>query len=70
MAHLPIKQRIQLVHNPYSVAAADLNGDKMPDLITANSGTNTISVLMNKRNGTYANQTTYTVNSKSQFCIS
>jgi hypothetical protein len=32
---------------PYSVAAADLNGDGEPDLIVANYSSNTVSVLLN-----------------------
>ncbi|MGE5625103.1 MAG: FG-GAP repeat domain-containing protein [Bacillota bacterium] len=32
---------------PFTVAAADLNGDGMPDIIVGNSGDNTISVFIN-----------------------
>jgi hypothetical protein len=34
--------------NPVSVVAADVNGDGKPDLITANSGDNTLTVLINE----------------------
>ena len=33
--------------NPHSVAVADVNGDGLPDLIVANEGSNTVSVLLN-----------------------
>ena len=33
--------------NPYSVATGDLNGDGKPDLVVANGGSNSISVLIN-----------------------
>src|SRR5262249_52810149 len=32
---------------PYSIAAADLNGDGRPDLLVGNNGSNTVSVLLN-----------------------
>jgi hypothetical protein len=34
--------------NPRSVAAADVNGDGKPDLLVANSGPATVSVLLNE----------------------
>ena len=33
--------------SPYSVTVADVNGDGMPDLIVANDGADTVSVLLN-----------------------
>jgi hypothetical protein len=33
--------------NPQAVAAADVNGDGRPDLLVANSGTDTVAVLLN-----------------------
>ena len=33
--------------DPFSVTAADINGDGKPDLIVANDGSNTVSVLLN-----------------------
>lgn len=34
--------------NPVSVAVADVNGDGRPDLIVANEGSNTVSILLNE----------------------
>jgi len=38
---------------PYWVAAADLDGDGLPDLATANRDTNTVSVLLGNGDGTF-----------------
>ena len=51
--------------HPYSVAAADVNGDSKPDIIAANYGTNNVSVLLNIGNGTFADQVTYSTGSSS-----
>ena len=45
--------------NPQSVAVVDVNSDNKVDIIVANSGSNTIGVLLNTGNGTFLNQTTY-----------
>ncbi|WP_193789081.1 FG-GAP repeat domain-containing protein, partial [Zavarzinella formosa] len=39
---------------PFSVAVGDVNGDGKPDLVTANFGGNTVSVLLGGGNGTFA----------------
>ena len=44
---------------PSSVAAADLNGDGKPDLAVANYSGNTVSVLLNNGNGTFAAKVDY-----------
>ncbi|MEO6829657.1 MAG: FG-GAP-like repeat-containing protein, partial [Acidobacteriaceae bacterium] len=50
---------------PYSVASGDLNQDGYPDLVTVNtslsSPSGTISVFLNKKNGTFFPAATYTV---------
>lgn len=45
--------------NPRSLAAADVNGDGLSDLITANEGNDTVSVLLNNGNGAFAARTDY-----------
>ncbi|HEV3078233.1 MAG TPA: FG-GAP-like repeat-containing protein, partial [Gemmataceae bacterium] len=39
--------------NPYNVAVGDFNRDGIPDLVTANYDSNTISVLLGKGDGTF-----------------
>ena len=39
---------------PYAVAIGDLNGDGKPDLAVANYGSNSVSVLLGKGDGTFA----------------
>ena len=48
-------------YRPSSAAAADVNGDNIPDIIVANEGSTTVSVLLNAGNGTFTNQTIYAV---------
>ena len=47
--------------NPPGVVAADLNGDGRPEIITANYGDDTVSVLQNLGDGTFSPQLTYAV---------
>jgi FG-GAP-like repeat/Bacterial pre-peptidase C-terminal domain len=49
---------------PFSVAVADLTGDGVPDIITANAASNTVSVLMGNGNGTFRPAQTYAVGSR------
>ena len=44
---------------PHSVALGDLNGDGKPDLATANSGANTVSVLLGNGAGAFRAETDY-----------
>jgi len=46
---------------PYSVSVADVNADGLPDLIVANSGSNTLSVMRNAGSGIYPETVTYSV---------
>jgi hypothetical protein len=50
---------------PFSVVAADLNGDGIPDLVVANglshNGVSTVSVLLGNGDGTFQTQKTYSV---------
>jgi hypothetical protein len=44
---------------PETVAVTDVNGDGKPDLITANAGSNTISVLLGQGHGLFAKALSY-----------
>jgi hypothetical protein len=46
---------------PRSLAVGDLNGDRKPDLVTANAGANTVSVLANRGDGTFRPKRDYRV---------
>ena len=45
--------------DPTSVAAVDLNGDGKPDLAVSNFYSDTVSVLLNNGNGTFAARVDY-----------
>jgi hypothetical protein len=44
---------------PYRVVAADLNGDGMPDLATADNGTRSVSVLVGNGDGSFRKRVAY-----------
>ncbi len=46
--------------NPLGATYGDFNGDGFQDLAIVNSGSNTVSILMNNGNGTFANKVDYT----------
>ena len=48
---------------PQSVAVGDFNGDGKPDMVVANSGDNTVGVLLGNGDGTFQAQVTYAVGS-------
>lgn len=50
---------------PRGVAVGDVNGDGQPDIVTANTGSNNVGVLLNAGNGTFLNVVTYTAGSTS-----
>ncbi len=45
--------------NPVAVAVGDVNGDGKPDFVVASSGSNTVSVLVNRGTGTFAPKVDY-----------
>jgi hypothetical protein len=49
--------------SPYSFAIGDLDGDGRPDLVAANFNSNTVSVLRNLGNGTFAAKVDYATGS-------
>jgi hypothetical protein len=50
--------------SPRAVAVADLTGDGIPDIVTANYGDNTVSVLPGTGNGTFLPQEVFAVGEK------
>src|ERR1700685_2204136 len=46
---------------PFGIAAADVNNDGKPDLISANAGDNTLTVLTNDGSGVFSSNATYIV---------
>jgi hypothetical protein len=55
--------------SPTSVAVADLNGDGIPDLVTANADSNDVSVLLGRGGGTFAPQQRFAVGRTPQSVI-
>ncbi len=48
-----VGQRFAAGSRPLSVAVSDLDGDTVPDLVTANAGSNDVSVLLGNGDGTF-----------------
>lgn len=46
---------------PYSMAVSDFNNDKQMDIVIANSGTNNILLLFGFGNGTFGNESSYSM---------
>ena len=51
--------------NPRGVAVNDVNGDNKPDIVVADNGADTVGVFLNRGNGTFLAQTSYTTGSGS-----
>src|SRR5262249_30868046 len=51
-------------NQPQSVATGDFNNDGKPDLVTANTLANTISILLNKGDGTFQAHADYQTGAK------
>ena len=49
---------------PLSVAVGDFNNDTRQDIVVANAGSNTVSVLLGYGNGSFQDQMTYSVGSE------
>ncbi|RXK84658.1 hypothetical protein EST62_09085 [Chlorobaculum sp. 24CR] len=50
---------MQRAINPYSVTSADVDGDGDADMLVANGSSDTVSVLLNNGNGTFAEKVDY-----------
>ncbi len=50
----PTTQTLLTGNLPYSVAIGDFNGDGIPDLVTANAGSNTATVFLGNGDGTFS----------------
>ncbi|CAF0849676.1 unnamed protein product [Adineta ricciae] len=50
---------------PNSITIADLNGDNLLDMVTANYGTNNVGIFIGYKDGTFSNQITYSTDSYS-----
>jgi FG-GAP-like repeat len=55
---------------PRSIAVGDFNGDTLLDIAVANYGAKNIGVLLGRGNGTFANQTTYSIDPANPYVIS
>lgn len=58
--------RIDTGETPVSVAAADFDGDSNPDLVTANDGSNDVTVLLGNGDGTFQAAVPYAVGLRPQ----
>jgi VCBS repeat protein/List-Bact-rpt repeat protein/FG-GAP repeat protein len=56
-------------HQPQSVASGDFNNDGKPDLVTADTLANTLSILLNKGDGTFQTHADYATGSKPEAVV-
>ena len=54
---------------PYSVVAVDVNNDGKLDLVSANNGANTLTVLTNNGTGVFGSNATLTVNNRPRWVV-
>jgi hypothetical protein len=54
-----------LKSSPYSIAVGDFNNDSRLDIVVANYGSNSVDIFLGYGNGSFTNQTTYSLNSDS-----
>ena len=55
----PVNYNVEL--GPSFIAVSDLNGDGTPDIVTANDGANSLSVLLANGDGSFQPATSYPV---------
>ena len=60
--HLTRTSQYLVESSPWNIAAADINGDGIPDIVTANS-IGSVSVLLGNGDGTFGKSTSYAANS-------
>src|SRR5436190_13310342 len=63
VTELQVGERLQTGDIPVAVAIGDFNRDRKPDFVVANSGSSTISILLNDSKGSFVSGPTYNVGS-------
>src|SRR5439155_676635 len=60
---------VSVSSTPQSVMLADFNADNRLDLLVANSGSNTISLVLGNGNGTFGTATNFSTGSSPMFAV-